>query len=409
MKQSLHAMSKKIAGFTAIIIIAITIIMPNNFIVLGSPLSKVALMVGGDEGDLGFSYMAILGANAIAAKYPWLTVSISKLVSYADQRIVAASYGTAGYDIVFCVGGQFRTMIYGWDGPAVPAQYPNTLWVMVPGAGYSAWSNMVALGQMFQVIGHYLAGVLAAKMTTTGRLGWIVGTWYAPGYLCMEANAFIAGVHSVDPAIIVYTREVGGANPWGDPAAGKTIAQALIDTYNVDIIVHVADFSGRGVIEACVERGKMVIGCVADQWSLAPDNMLTSILMDTSRFMVMIVDSVLGGAFLGFKSIDVDLSSLAPFHNLDPLVPQSVKELLAKTAALIKTDLNFDGYVDMSDISKAAKAFGSYPGHYRWDPMADLNADNKVDIKDIAPIAKNFGKIFTPVPLNKWKPPEHSP
>jgi basic membrane lipoprotein Med (substrate-binding protein (PBP1-ABC) superfamily) len=405
-------MSKKIAVIAAIIIIATTIVMPSFIVRVQGSLSKVALIVGGDESDLGFSLMAILGAEAIAAKYPSLTVSISKNVAYTDQRNVAVAYGDEGYDVVFCVGGQFMSMLYGWGEEAMPALYPDTIWVQVPGAGYSDRANLVALGPSFQVVGHYLAGLLAAKMTKTGAVGWIVGTWYEPGYLCMEANAFIAGVHSVNSSVVVYTREVGGTNPWGDPATGKIIAQTLINTYGVDIIAHVADFSGRGVMEACAAAGSpypMVIGCVADQWELCPNNMVTSILMDTARFMDMIVQCILGGAFLGYKSINMDLSALASFHNLDPHVPQDVKDLLAATANLIKTDLNFDGKVDIKDIFVMAKAFGSYPGHARWDTMADVTGDNKVDIRDIYNAARSFGKTFTPVPLNPNKPPEQSP
>jgi len=300
---------------------------------------KVALMVGGDESDLGFSYMAIQGAEAIAAKYPWWTVSISKSVPYWNQRNVAAAYGDEGYDIVYCVGGQFMSMLYGWGETPIPSLYNNTLWVMVPGAGYSDRANLVALGPAFQTVGHFLAGVLAAKMTQTGAVGWIVGAWYAPSYTCMECNAFIAGVHSVNSSVVVYSREIGGTNPWGDPAAGKTIAQALINTYDVDIIVQVADFSGLGVISACQDAGSpypMVIGTVADQWSLAPDNTLTSVLMDTPRFMGMIVNSTIAGTFLGYQSIDIDLSALAPFHNLDSLVSSDVRTLLDDTAAGIQ-------------------------------------------------------------------------
>jgi basic membrane lipoprotein Med (substrate-binding protein (PBP1-ABC) superfamily) len=155
----------------------------------------------------------------------------------------------------------------------------------------------------------------------------------------MECNAFIAGVHSVNSSVVVYSREVGGVNPWGDPSAGKTIAKALIDTYHVDIIVQVADFSGLGVISACQDAGSpypMVIGTVGDQWSLAPNNTLTSVLMDTPRFMDTVVKSMIAGTFLGYKSIDIDLSALAPFHNLDPSVPSDVKTLLATTEAGIK-------------------------------------------------------------------------
>jgi hypothetical protein len=51
-----------------------------------------------------------------------------------------------------------------------------------------------------------------------------------------------------------------------------------------------------------------------------------------------------------------------------------------------------DCKVDIKDVSTAAKAFGSVPGHPRWSSVADINGDYKVDIKDISTIAKMFGK-----------------
>jgi hypothetical protein len=57
-------------------------------------------------------------------------------------------------------------------------------------------------------------------------------------------------------------------------------------------------------------------------------------------------------------------------------------------------DLNLDGKVDMKDISIATKAFGSYPSHSRWNPIADENEDNKIDMVDIALICRNFGKTY---------------
>ena len=55
-------------------------------------------------------------------------------------------------------------------------------------------------------------------------------------------------------------------------------------------------------------------------------------------------------------------------------------------------DFNKDMVVDMKDISLVAKAFGSYPGHPRWNPVVDLNQDNRVDMRDLATVARNFGK-----------------
>jgi ABC-type transport system substrate-binding protein len=52
-----------------------------------------------------------------------------------------------------------------------------------------------------------------------------------------------------------------------------------------------------------------------------------------------------------------------------------------------------DCKVDIKDVAVAAKAFGSYPGHAKWNTVADINLDYKIDIKDIASIAKKFGWI----------------
>jgi hypothetical protein len=57
-------------------------------------------------------------------------------------------------------------------------------------------------------------------------------------------------------------------------------------------------------------------------------------------------------------------------------------------------DLNMDGKVDITDISIASRAFGSYPSHSRWNPIADENEDNKIDIADIALTCRNFGKTY---------------
>jgi hypothetical protein len=60
----------------------------------------------------------------------------------------------------------------------------------------------------------------------------------------------------------------------------------------------------------------------------------------------------------------------------------------------IMGDLNSDDKVDMKDIAVLAKAFGSFPGHSRWCPIADINGDNKIDIFDIAITCRNFGRKY---------------
>jgi hypothetical protein len=55
-------------------------------------------------------------------------------------------------------------------------------------------------------------------------------------------------------------------------------------------------------------------------------------------------------------------------------------------------DLNNDGSINIVDIAIVAKAFGTYPGHPKWNPVADLDYNYKIDIRDIARVAKQFGQ-----------------
>jgi hypothetical protein len=54
-------------------------------------------------------------------------------------------------------------------------------------------------------------------------------------------------------------------------------------------------------------------------------------------------------------------------------------------------DLNQDGIVDVGDIAVWGKAFGSHPGHPRWDSRADLDHDGEITIIDAIKICKKFG------------------
>jgi PKD repeat protein len=61
-------------------------------------------------------------------------------------------------------------------------------------------------------------------------------------------------------------------------------------------------------------------------------------------------------------------------------------------------DINGDGKVDMKDVALVAAAFGTVPGHPRWNPEADITGpiylvpDGKVDMRDVSLVAKNFGQ-----------------
>lgn len=67
--------------------------------------------------------------------------------------------------------------------------------------------------------------------------------------------------------------------------------------------------------------------------------------------------------------------------------------------SLAPWDLNFDGKVNILDISTAASAFGTVPGQNRWNMETDVNTDGKVNILDISNIAGKFGQSAPQWPL----------
>jgi len=291
------------------------------------PPYKAALMIGGDETDLGFSWSAIQGMNILRDKYGW-NISISRLIAYPDIYRIADEYGAAGYDVVFMVGGQFIETSYFSN---ITAVHNETLYVQIPGLAFSNAANLVGLHPAFQTHGHYLAGVLAGLMTETNNVGVVFGEWYE--YLSFEFYAFKAGVESVNDVACVHGRVAGN---WGDAALGKEITKALIEIKNVDIVVQVADTTGRGVIAACIEAGIAVIGTVADQNSIAPLNTMTSIGMNTTLLMELVAQRIENGSsyFFMYKSWDIPIGNyLYPYHSYDTIIPQSVKDQVDRAAA----------------------------------------------------------------------------
>jgi hypothetical protein len=59
-------------------------------------------------------------------------------------------------------------------------------------------------------------------------------------------------------------------------------------------------------------------------------------------------------------------------------------------------DVNGDCEVAIDDVYATAQAFGSYPGHPRWNVYADVNNDEYVGIDDIYTVATHFGETCPP-------------
>jgi basic membrane protein A and related proteins len=285
---------------------------------------KMAVLVGGDATDVGLNANGINVANWVHDTYGW-NVSISQDVAYSDQNTIMTSYAQEGYNVIWTDGNQFIG-----STEAVAAQYPKVDFIMTPTyTGDNVTKNLVAVSAGYQATGYYLAGVLAGKMTKTGATGVILGQWVAA--TALEFYAYAAGVNASNPSAKVYLTVPG---TWSDPTIGYTDATTMINTDHVDILVPIADATGRGAIAAATVQNVTLIGTVEDQVALAPSDMMTSVLLNTTAFIQMVVQHVIAGTFsqIGGQIINMNLGSLSPYHQFDSIIPTSVKQLVNSTA-----------------------------------------------------------------------------
>ena len=243
----------------------------------GSSQLRVALLTPGPISDQAWNGGAYAGLMRIKD-------SLQAQVSHVQTKTPAEfeenfrQYGTQGYDLVFGHGFEFQDAAV-----RVSREYPKTVFVTT--SGRRTGPNLAGMDFAFEE-GSYLAGMAAAAVSRTGRIGAISGTELPP----VKASfvAFEAGARSVNPKVVVIVAYIGN---WDDVSAGKEQALAQIGR-GVDVIFQNADAAGLGVIQAARERRVLAIGANANQNGIAPETMLGSVVIDLPHALLTVAREV---------------------------------------------------------------------------------------------------------------------
>jgi basic membrane protein A and related proteins len=187
----------------------------------------------------------------------------------------------------------------------------------------------------------FLAGYLAAGMSSSGKVGVFGGQQIPPVTLYMDG--FALGVQAYNQRHGTQVEVLG----W-DPAAqsglftgnfdsqedGRAMSNRLMDE-GADIIFPVAGQVGLGAGAAIRQRGNaLLIGVDTDWYAFTPEYraiLLTSALKRTDVLTFNIIQAALDGRFKGGEilgSLENNGVGLAPFHDLDGRVPQTLKDEL---------------------------------------------------------------------------------
>jgi basic membrane lipoprotein Med (substrate-binding protein (PBP1-ABC) superfamily) len=244
---------------------------------------KVALLTPGPVSDQSWNGGAYQGLMRIKD-------SLGAQVSHIQTKTPAEfeenfrQYGSQGYRLVFGHGFEFQDA-----AKRVAPEFPNTIYVTT--SGTTAGPNLAGMTFGF-ADASYLAGILAASMTKTNKLGAIGGTELPP--VVESFRAFQKGAREVNPGIEIVTSYIGN---WDDVSAGKEQALAQI-AHGVDVIFQNADAAGLGVFQAARQQKRaLIIGSNSNQNSVAPDITLGSVVIDLPLAFLTLAKEVKRGTF----------------------------------------------------------------------------------------------------------------
>jgi len=145
--------------------------------------------------------------------------------------------------------------------------------------------------------GSFLVGVIAAKTSKSGKVGF-VGGMDIP-LISQFGCGYAQGVKYVNAKDEVFANMTGTTPAaWNDPVKGGEIAKSQIDR-GADVVYAAAGATGQGVLKAAADAGKLGIGVDSNQNGLFPGKVLTSMLKRVDVATYDMFKSVKDGTWKG--------------------------------------------------------------------------------------------------------------
>jgi len=285
--------------------------------------------IGGKD-DRSFNAAAWQGVQRAAKDLPIVLRDIEPGTPNAIEPAMRA-FAERGYDLIIGVGFAQAPIM-----EQVAKDYPNIHFAIIDGV--SELPNVASL-VFKEHEGSYLVGMLAAKTTKTGTIGFLGGMDI--GLIHRFEKGYEEGAQAVNPNIRVIQNYVGVTDgAWNNPGKGKELSLAQIQK-GADVIFTAAGNSGLGAFDAVEQQGKQngrathfVIGVDSNQNMVKPGFVLTSMVKRVDNAVYNIVQEVVNGRFspgLHVFGLDKDGVGYAMDEfNRDLITPEMIEQ--AETA-----------------------------------------------------------------------------
>ena len=307
-----------------IVVAAAAVIFAVAAATLAAPAAeklKVGFIYLGPVGDFGWTYQHEVGrqglVKALGDKID--TTYLENVNEGPDSERSIEQLARTGHKLIF-------TTSFGYMDPTIKVASKHPTVDFEHATGFKRAANVSTYSGRFYE-GRYIQGMIAAKMSKTGVLGYVVS--FPIPEVISGINSTILGAQTVNPNIKV---KIIWVSTWFDPGKEADAAKALADQ-GADVLMQHTD--SPAAMQIASQRGLLAFGQDSDMIKFGPKSQLTAIVDNWAPYYVQRVSDVLDG---NWKSTDTwgglksTLVEMAPYTNM----PDDVKKMAMDAEAAIK-------------------------------------------------------------------------
>jgi simple sugar transport system substrate-binding protein len=264
-------------------------------------VKKIGFASPAKASDYGWNQQGYNGAKAAAAASGASLQSITN-IGYDKTDVVLRQLIKAGANFIVAHASGYDTI-----AARLAQQYK------VPMITYDVPTNLkkgyVSYITTSSQQGAYLAGILAAKMTKTHKVGIVISAaddnWYK------MSGGFAQGFRSIDKTSKIYFATVSPTG-YDDAAGGKRVANSVI-AQGADVLFTMGDNASFGYLQA-VESAKVghkvwMIGDIGDMSPIDKNHVfLSSVLWNFAKTFTQAVKDINAGTY-GTHGYDLNLQN----------------------------------------------------------------------------------------------------
>ncbi|MGI8485237.1 MAG: BMP family lipoprotein [Thermomicrobiales bacterium] len=293
-------------------------------------------------GDQGFNDLANKGGTEAVAEYK-IKFNVIESQTAADY-VPNLTQGAENSQLTAAIGFLLTDAM-----AEVAPTYPDSKFMILDAV---VEGDNVASVTFKENEGTFLAGVLAALTTKTGKIGFVGGIRIPP--VERYEVGYVAGARSINPDIEI---QIAYADSFEDPALGKELALAQFNQGS-DVLQQAAGRTGVGLFDAAKEKGAgfWVISGDADQAHLGPEIQLAAVQKGIDTAVKLVIKEVIEDQFkagvqnLGVKEGGMDLVAF------NTEVTAEIKAIVESYKTAIA-----DGKFEVPNSDDALKAFKPVP------------------------------------------------